>query len=77
MIFFVSEGVPENLRTIIFGELPDECFIKIEPFWTMNDILKEVEIEFDPNEDNEIPRGLSQLKPKDGNFERSIFILNL
>jgi hypothetical protein len=77
MKFFISKGVTKEGRDLVFGNLPDSEFTIMGEFWTMNDVLKELGAEINPDEDMEIPRGFSQFKAEDGDFEKSIFILNV
>ena len=77
MRYFISKNVDRAGRDLVFGYLPDSEFTIMGEFWTMNDILNELGADFDPDEDMEIPKGFSQFKSQDGDFEKSIFILNL
>ena len=76
MKIFISKTVDQEGIDLFFGYDPNYEFIEIQEDWKLNDILKEIGIPA-REKDLDIPRGFSQFQSKDGDFEKSIFILNL
>ena len=77
-MYFISKNVDRQGRNLFFGDLPDDRFIIIEDDWTIGTILDIIGIKYNAQEvDEKIPRGFSQFKSNDGDFDKNIFILNL